>query len=126
MAIRFLRLQKNMRLKGFRLDSLPAIIIGASIALNVLLWIVVLATFPKDSPSAILHYTAGVGIDFIGEGWQIIMLPSMGILLIAVNVLLARFVERASKIAFWICISSLPLLQVLLLGTYGILLRLNS
>lgn len=115
-----------MRLKGFRLKGLPAIIIGASIALNVLLWIFVLVTFPKDSPSAILHYTAGVGIDFIGEGWQIIMLPSMGILLIIVNVLLARFVERASKIAFWICITSLPFLQALLLGTYGILLQLNS
>lgn len=115
-----------MKLKGFKEKSASSLIIGASIALNAFLWIVVLATFPKDSPNAVLHYTAGVGIDFIGEGWQIIMLPGMGLLLIAVNVFLARFVERASEIAFWICISSLPLLQALLLATYGILLQLNA
>lgn len=112
-----------MNLKGYKPETIVGVL---SIALNIVLWIVVLVTFPKDSPSAILHYTAGVGIDFIGEGWQIITLPSIGILLIVVNILLARLVERVSKIGFWICISSMPILQVFLLATYGILLQLNS
>lgn len=97
-----------------------------SIALNILLWIIVLATFPKSSPNAILHYTAGVGIDFIGNGWQIITLPSIGAFLICVNILLARYIKNTSSIAFWILWMSMPLLQMLLLGTYGILLSFNT
>lgn len=97
-----------------------------SAALDILLWIIVLVTFPKSSPNAILHYSAGIGIDFIGAGWQIIVLPSIGALLIAVNVVLARYIKRASESAFWILWVSIPFLQVLLLATYGILLRLNS
>ncbi len=112
-----------MRHRGYRAETL---LIGSSIIINILLWAIVLATFPKDSPSAILHYTAGVGIDFIGEGWQIVTLPSIGLLLIAVNVLLARLVAKASMIGCWICLGSMPFMQLLLLGTYGILLRLNS
>lgn len=99
--------------------------------LNLLLWIIVLATFPKDSPSAILHYTAGIGVDFIGEGWQIITLPAIGILLLVVNTVLARLVEgasqsEASKLAFWVLWGSVPLFECILLVTYVILLTLNT
>jgi len=98
---------------------------GSSFILNLLLWLIVLITFPKSSPNAVLHYTAGVGIDFIGQGWQIITLPSIGLLLIIVNIVLARYIQRASEVAFWILWMSMPFLQILLLTTYGILLNFN-
>lgn len=112
-----------MNLRDYRSPE-KAVLLG-SFLLNILLWILVLIAFPKSSPNAILHYTAGIGIDFIGQGWQIITIPSIGALLIAVNVILARYLQRVSTIAFWILWVSMPLLQLLLIATYGILLTLN-
>ncbi len=112
-------------LAGGRTFSFPQIILIISIALNLLLWIIVLVSFPKNAPSAILHYTAGVGIDFIGQGWQIITIPGIGTLLIGVNVILARYIKKASEVSFWIIWMNMPFSQALLLGTYGILLSLN-
>lgn len=113
-----------MNLKDFS-SSPEKIIFSISALLNIVLWAIVLITFPKNSASAILHYTAGIGIDFIGQGWQIITLPSIGAILIAVNVILARYIKKASEKAFWILWLSMPFLQLLLLATYIMLLRLN-
>ncbi len=115
-----------MNSKVFRPAGLPAVVAGVSVACNALLWIIVLATFPKDSPTAILHYTAGIGVDFIGEGWQIITLPGIGTLLLIVNTILARSIEKTSLLAFWILWGSIPVLECVLLATYGILLTLNT
>ena len=120
-----------MKLRGFKIftgDSSRAerVVFFASLALNSLLWVAVLVLFPKSSPTTILHYTAGVGIDFVGEGWQIVTLPAMGTLLIIVNVVLARLVLSASSYAFWVLWLAMPMLQVLLIVTYGILFGLNT
>lgn len=86
----------------------------------------VVATFPKHDESAILHYTAGVGIDFIGNGWQIVVLPSIGAMVLLLNGVLAYMVRTISPLASWIFWASIPMMQVLLVGTYLILLKLNS
>ena len=128
-----------MKLRGFRFSppyqggvggggglSLEAIVVIISFALNIILWLIVLITFPKDSPNAVLHYTAGVGVDFIGKGWQIITLPSIGALLMVVNIIMAQYIKRTSEIAFWILWTSMPCMQIILLGTYSILLSFNT
>lgn len=115
-----------MNLKGYKPGGLPAAVAGSSLVLNLLLWVIVLITFPKSSPNAILHYTAGVGIDFIGSGWQIITLPGIGAILMCVNIVLALYIKNTSIIAFWILWMSMPILQLLLLATYFILLGFNS
>ncbi len=112
-----------MNNKGYRLEN---VVIGASVALNILLWVIVLATFPKDSPTAILHYTAGIGVDAIGDGWKIVTIPAIGTLLLIVNTILARLVEPIGKPAFWILWGSVPVIQCVLLATYAILLTLNT
>lgn len=117
MATRLWQWQRNMSSRVFN-------VFVASFVLNILIWIIVLATFPKDSPTAILHYTAGIGVDFIGEGWQIITLPAVATLLLVVNSVLARLVEH--RLAFWMLWGSVPLLECMLLATYGILLTLNT
>ncbi|OGY37844.1 MAG: hypothetical protein A3E36_02200 [Candidatus Andersenbacteria bacterium RIFCSPHIGHO2_12_FULL_45_11b] len=115
-----------MRIKGYRPLGLPAVLAGISIFLNLAFWVLVLATFPKHDPSAILHYTAGVGVDFVGSGWQIFVLPIIGLIMLVLNAVLARLVQSASNVAYWVFWASLPLIEALLIGTYIILLRLNS
>ena len=114
-----------MKTKGYSLGAESFVFIG-SVVLNAILWALVLMTFPKHDPSAILHYTVGVGVDFVGSGWQIFVLPSIGLAMLILNALLARLVRLASEVAYWIFWASLPLMEVLLIGTYIILLRLNS
>ena len=115
-----------MNLKAYRPAGLPAVVAGSSLVLNLILWLVVLLTFPKNSPNAVLHYTAGVGIDFIGRGWQIVTLPSIGAILMVVNIILAQYIKSTSMISFWVLWISMPIIQIVLLGTYGILLSFNT
>ena len=114
-----------MKIKGYNLRGV-SVVLASSILLNLVLWILVLTTFPKGDPSAILHYTAGVGIDFVGSPWQIFVLPSIGLAMLIINVLLGLFVRAVSEVAFWIFWTSMPILEAMLIGTYIILLRFNS
>ena len=82
-------------------------------------------TFPSDTPAAVLHYSVGVGVDFIGEGRQIIVLPLSGALLVVLNGLAAYVVRRASWTATWILLSTTVLLQILLIIAYVYILQLN-
>jgi hypothetical protein len=114
-----------MKIKGYSI-TVEFVIGLVSVVLNAFLWLFVLITFPKHDPSAILHYTAGVGIDFVGSPLQIFVLPGIGLAVLLINAVLARFVRSVSHVAFWIFWASLPILECMLIGTYAILLRLNS
>lgn len=114
-----------MKIRGYSITS-EWLVLAGSIVLNSILWILVLTTFPKSDPSAILHYTAGVGIDFVGSPWQIFVLPSMGLIMLILNAFLARIVRSVNEVAFWIFWVSIPVLEAMLIGVYIMLLRLNS
>lgn len=122
MGTRLWQLQKNMNNKDYNARNIFLVSLG----INILMWGIVFATFPKNSPTAILHYTAGIGVDFIGSGWQIVTLPAIGTLIIVVNTLLAKFIGSINAAAFWVLWGSVPLIQCILLATYGILLTLNT
>jgi len=100
--------------------------LGVSAGMNVLLWGLVSFVFPKDQPAAILHYSVDMGIDFVGQGSQIIMLPLMGTLLLVVNIVLGLAVWQADKRAAWVLWSVLPFWQVILLGVFYLLWRVNG
>jgi hypothetical protein len=99
---------------------------GAALALNAVLWWLVWRFFPLGSPVAVLHYTVGGGIDFIGNGEQIKALPLVGLALLAVNLALGFMIVRASEAAAWIFWSSLPVIQVILGAAFIILWRFNT
>ncbi len=101
------------------------IITGISLILNAVLWLLTWRLFPLHNPAAVLHYNAGSGIDFIGNGEQIKMLPLIGLVLLVVNVSLGRIIRRASLAAAWIFWSSLPFLQIILLAAFVMLWRFN-
>lgn len=102
------------------------LLLGSSGLLNAILWALIFLTFPKDAPAAVLHYSVGVGVDFIGEGQQIIVLPLGGLILLMLNGLAAYVIRRASWAATWIVLGTTVLLQVLLLIAYLYILRLNT
>lgn len=101
------------------------VVLELAVVLNVVLWIVTLYLFPVQEPAAVLHYSIDVGIDFIGEGKQIMALPLAGSGLLIFNVVLGLAIWRADVRAAWILWSVLPGLQLLLLAAWYVLWRIN-
>jgi hypothetical protein len=101
------------------------LVVGLGAALNAVLWGVVLFLFPQDNPAAILHYSFDTGIDFIGEGSHITALPLMGAFLLVANTILGLAVQRTDRLAAGVVYSTIPLLQVVLLGAFYLLWHVN-
>lgn len=100
-------------------------ILVAGIALNTATWVVALYVFPQDRVAAILHYNTSVGIDFIGEGNQIQVIPWIGTALLIGNSILALFLRSSSRRAaamFWVVV---PIIEAILLVSLVLILRLN-
>lgn len=101
------------------------LLIGGGIGINALLWLLSFLLFPQESPAAILHYSIGIGIDFVGEGGKIIMLPVIGTIFIIVNTLVGYAVRSISYRAAWMVFISIPLVQLILLAAFAFLWRIN-
>lgn len=103
----------------------PWFVALALAVVNAGLWIFVIATFPRDMPAAVLHYSVGVGIDFVGEGRQIIVLPAVSSVLLVLNVLLAFMLRKVNMVASWILLGGAAVVQLLLIAAYFFILALN-
>jgi len=98
----------------------------SALALNALLWLLAIFLFPQDKAAAVLHYNASLGIDFIGAGTQIKILPTIGTLLIILNIILALSLRRVSRRATTMLWAILPICEALLLIAFWLILRLNT
>ena len=108
-----------MRQKAF------SAIFGTSLVLNAILWALVLNFFPRNNPATVLHYSIDVGIDLIGEGKQIIVLPAIGLIALIGNSLLGATLRRRSPVTAWIVWSVIPILQIILLGSFLLIWQAN-
>lgn len=101
------------------------ILLAVAGGLNGALWLLGWFAFPIASPVAVLHYSPGVGIDFIGEGRQIMVLPLLGLGILIGNFLLAALVWRSSRRASFVLGGMVPAVQVVLLAAVWLLRRFN-
>ncbi len=102
------------------------VVLTLSVILNAATWVVALYVFPQDRVAAILHYNTSVGIDFIGEGNQIQVIPWIGTALLIGNTILALFLKSSSRRAaamFW---GVVPIIEAVLLVSLVLILRLNQ
>ena len=102
------------------------IILTVSIFLNVALWLQASLMFAHDNPTAILHYSIAVGIDFIGPGKQIIILPLAGLLLLIGNTVLGASMKRADIRSAYILWSVIPVIQLILQGAFILIWQVNK
>lgn len=96
-----------------------------SVILNVLLWLAALVMFPRALPAAVLHYSIDIGIDFIGEGKQIIVLPATGTASLVGNGLLGWLLSRTDPEVAWVVWSIIPAAQVILAAAFFLIWRAN-
>jgi hypothetical protein len=109
--------------KVFKRPVVVMMLIG--VVLNAVLWLFSLFGFPKHDV-AILHYSVDVGIDFIGEGKQIIVLPAIGLLILVGNYILGSAVYKADKSSAWLVWSTAPIIQLILISAFFLIWRANS
>ncbi|MFH1354260.1 MAG: hypothetical protein ABIH36_03135 [bacterium] len=117
---------ENYKLKISHLKTPLVIIFSINLALNILLWLLALFLFPHNNPSAVLHYNIDVGIDFIGESKQIVMLPIAGLLLLAGNSLLAAVLRSTNQRSALLLCYIIPILQLILIGAFILVWQANQ
>jgi hypothetical protein len=99
--------------------------IALSIALNITLWMLVLFLFPA-SDAAVLHYSIGIGIDFIGSTRQIYLLPAIGLIVLFGNTLLGITIKNTDIRSAWLLWSIIPPVHIVLLGAFVLIWWINQ
>ena len=102
----------------------PLLVSG--IILNAVLWILVFTLFDKSNPTAVLHYSVDIGIDFVGEGIRIVTLPLIGSLILFLNGSLGLLLYPTEARLSWVFWSVIPVIQLILLGSFLLLLHINT
>ena len=62
-----------------------------------------------------LHYNIHIGVDTVGPWWQIYMVPAVGLIIILVNILLARYMWTRDPVLAHITGVATVVLQLVLL-----------
>lgn len=108
---------------SFLLRPLVYILVISAI-LNVVLWAMVILLFPATE-EAVLHYSIGVGIDFIGASRQIYLLPVIGLIVLFGNTFLGLAIRRTDNRSAWLLWSVIPPVHFILLISYLLLWLVN-
>jgi hypothetical protein len=113
-----------MKKKGFA--NIELLVVGLSIGFNFLLWMLTLTLFDRTNPTAVLHYSVDLGIDFVGQGINIITLPIIGSVILVCNTALGFFLRGVERRLAWILWVTIPLVQLILLISFVLLWRVNE
>lgn len=100
-------------------------ILAIAALLNAVLWGVVLTKFNRASTTTILHYSVDVGIDYIGEGGRVLILPIIGLSLLLLNSLLGGLLYKTEPRLSWPLWAITPILELLLLLSVILLITVN-
>lgn len=101
------------------------LVLGVSLLLNLATWLLAIFVFPQAGPATVLHYTAPLGVDFIGESRQIYVLPLIGLVMLAGNAALGALIHRPAVRAAWVLWATLPPIQIILLVATTLLWQFN-
>lgn len=96
-----------------------------SLLLNGALWLFVAVTYSRDNPAAILHLSSGAGLDVIGWGSSMLLIPLVGFFIIAINGVLAFCIRNVNMQILWLLLGIIPVIQLFLILAYSTLWLLN-
>lgn len=81
---------------------------------NLVTWGILLYNIRPQENLVVLHYTLYFGVDKVGQWVEALLLPSLGLLLIAINVLFAAYLSKRAKVASHFFLATTPIHQILL------------
>lgn len=84
-----------------------------NIIFNAAGWIILVLFVRPQQSLVILHYNVYFGVDLIGDWMQAYLIPSIGLLFLAVNTLLARsFYNQKERVAAYVLLLASLMLQI--------------
>lgn len=93
--------------------------------LNVFSWGTAAWLFPRQEENVILHFSEGIGVDFVGEGAKIFALPTLGLIVLVLNAVLAFVLKKSEPALQWLLLFVIPLAQLIILASLIFLWRQN-
>ena len=117
----FLKIKEKIKLSPAKRDRTIIFNLTIALLINLALWIILLFSFWRQSDYIILGYNIYFGISAFGPWYQILLLPLMGLIIIAVNFLLAFFVYLPQKILSYFLVIAATVANVIVLAA-GLLL----
>ncbi|MAF81184.1 hypothetical protein CL628_04190 [bacterium] len=100
-------------------------LVATSAALNAGLWFAALQFFDRQGAAVVLHYSVDVGIDFVGQGEHITVLPLTGTILLLLNLVVGFAATNADARVSWVLWTTMPLFQVILAAAFFFIWRIN-
>lgn len=94
--------------------------------MQAFLWLFLFINIPQGEGQIFLHYNIVIGVDKVGNWWQIFYLPAIGVMVLLVNVIFGLFVYRADKFLARVLTGWVLLFHIFLLAGIIFLVRLNS
>lgn len=101
-------------------------IVLVSALINAGVWVAALQLFPRQSAAVVLHYNVEAGIDFVGQGTHITVLPLAGSILLILNLVVGLAATTADRRVAWILWSVIPLLQLVIAAAFYFIWQINS
>lgn len=92
---------------------------------NLAMWIWLAVNIQPGTDSIFLHYTILVGVDYIGQWWQVFYLPLTGLLIFAVNMALGCLLYNVDRFISYVLLMVNLASQALLLVAAALLVFLN-
>jgi hypothetical protein len=103
-----------------------SVLFGLAIALNAILWVVLLWRSRFFEATMPLHYTIYFGIDSFGPWYYIFLLPGFGLLVFLVNTALAvAVVNREKMLSYFLAAGSLLVQTINLMAAIALLFILS-
>ncbi|MBI5766090.1 hypothetical protein HZA71_02565 [Candidatus Falkowbacteria bacterium] len=121
----FFQIKEKIKLSPAKRDKVIIFNLWFALSVNLVLWIILLFSFWRTSDYIILGYNIYFGISAFGPWYQILLLPLIGLIIIAVNFLLAFFVYLPQKILSYFLVIAATVVNVIVLAA-GMLLVFSN
>lgn len=103
-------------------DRLIFVSFSVGIALNIILWAVLMSKFGYSSQSVPLHFNVVYGVDFVRDSRMVYQIPAAGLAVFLVNIFLGRLAYRQELFfAYVLVIGQAAVQAILLIGGLAII-----
>ncbi len=94
--------------------------------LQFALWMYIVSHIRLYTDATFLHYTVGVGVDFVGSKGQIFALPIIGLIIALANTGLAYTMFKKARMTSLFLVTLTNLLHIFLLISAVLIVSLNA
>lgn len=102
------------------------ICLGLSLIANVFLWVFLVWKMGSLGEEAILHYDVLQGIDLIGPGQDLLLLPLMGLIIIGLNFFLGAWGIKRNRLMAQILAGIALAVQFVLIVSACLMIHINA